>query len=226
MDDTAKDSDPIHPRDARIAQLEARIAELEEIINRLHRGGKRQAAPFSKGLPKPSPNKVGRKSGEGYGKPPVFRSMPAPAASDQVINVPPPETCPHCGECSTTDHRIDQQVQHDIEIRTRVRRFGIKVVRCGRCGKLRRGKHPLQTSMATGCCASQVGPLARSAMAFMNKTLGTSLGKIARLSATLLGLTITPRACYELPGQFASRASMTTANTAKCIPFNVAASRS
>jgi hypothetical protein len=43
------------------------------------------------------------------------------------------------------------------------------------------------------------------------------------LSATLCA---TLRACYELPGQFASRASMTSAKTAKCIPFSVAASLS
>jgi hypothetical protein len=34
------------------------------------------------------------------------------------------------------------------------------------------------------------------------------------------------RACYELSGQFASRVSMITANTAKCIPASVEARRS
>ena len=191
MDDAAKLSDSVDPRGARIAQLEARIAELEEIIRRLQRGGKRQAAPFSKGPPKLDPKKPGRKSGDDYGTPPVFRAMPEPAAGDQVIDVPPPEACLACGSTETLADRTDQQVQRDIEVRTIVRRFVIRQVRCRRCGKVRRGKHPLQTSTATGCCASQVGPLARSAMAFFNKSLGVSLGKIASVFDTLWDLPVT-----------------------------------
>jgi transposase len=192
MDDAAQTPDPIDPRDAKIARLEARIVELEAIIEDLRRGGKRQAAPFSRGLPKLNPKKPGRKSGDGYGTPPAFRAMPEPAASDQVIDVPPPECCPHCGDTAWALESTDEQVQRDIEVRTVVRRFKIRVARCGGCGKRRRGRHPLQTSTATGCCASQVGPLARGAMAFMNKTLGLSLGKIANLFGTLWNLPVTP----------------------------------
>jgi len=199
MDDSAKPLDSSDPRDARIAELEKqlaaalkRIAELEDLINRLHRGGKRQAAPFSKGFPKLDPKKPGRKSGDGYGTPPVFRTMPEPAPSDQVIDVPPPDACPHCGDRSAVIESTDEQVQRDIEVRTIVRRFKIRVARCACCGKRRRGTHPLQTSTATGCCASQVGPLARGAMVFMNKTLGLSLGKIADLFGTLWELEVTP----------------------------------
>jgi transposase len=199
MDDSTKPLNSSDPRDARIADLEKqlaaavkRIAELEDLFDRLQRGGKRQAAPFSKGLPKPDPKKPGRKSGDGYGTPPVFRAMPEPSPADQVIDVPPPEACPHCGDRSAVIESIDQQVQRDIEVRTVVRRFKIPVARCACCGRRRRGTHPLQTSTATGCCASQVGPLARSAMVFMNKTLGLSLGKIANLFDTLWKLDVTP----------------------------------
>lgn len=175
----------------RIAELEARLAALEALVEQLRRGGKRQAAPFSKGTPKPDPKKPGRKSGDAYGTPPATRAMPRPSPTDQVIDVPPPDACPHCGERSAVIESTDEQVQCDIEVRTVVRRFKIPVARCACCGKHRRGTHPLQTSTATGCCASQVGPLARSAMAFMNKTLGLSLGKIADLFGTLWGLEVT-----------------------------------
>ena len=118
--------------------------------------------------------------------------MPDPSPADQVIDVPPPEACPHCGDRSAVIESTDQQVQRDIEVRTIMRRFVIPVARCASCGKRRRGTHPLQTSTATGCCALQVGPLARGAMVFMNKTLGLSLGKIANLFDTLWKLDVTP----------------------------------
>lgn len=179
-------------RDRRIAELEARIAALEALVEQLRRGGKRQSAPFSKGPPKADPKKPGRKSGDGYGTPPAFRAVPEPSPTDRVIDVPPPDACPGCGDRSSpVVESTDQQVQRDIEVRTVVRRFNVRVVRCAGCGKRRRGTHPLQTSAATGCCASQVGPLARSAMAFLNKALGLSLGKVADLFGTLWGLRVT-----------------------------------
>jgi transposase len=199
MEDSTEPSGSSDPRDARIAELERklaialrRIAELQEVIDRQNRSGKRQAAPFSRGNPKSDPRKPGRKLGGDYGTPPVFRQMPQPEGTDQVIDVPPPQSCPSCGQQAGVVESIDEQVQRDIEVRTVVRRFKIRVMRCACCGKRRRGSHPLQTSTATGCCASQVGPLARSAMVFMNKTLGLSLGKVANLFGTLWGLGITP----------------------------------
>src|SRR5439155_3177557 len=177
----------------RNAELEARLAALEALVEQLRRGGKRQSAPFSKGPPQANPKRPGRKAGDDYGTPPAFRAMPEPTPTDRVIDVPPPGSCPHCGDRSAAViESVDRQVQRDIEVRTVVRRFNIRVARCGGCGQRRRGSHPLQTSNATGCCASQVGPLARGAMAFMNKTLGLSLGKIADLFATLWGLAVTP----------------------------------
>lgn len=169
------------------------MAKLEALIEQLRRGGKRQSAPFSKGPPKADPKKPGRKPGDDYGTPPACRAMPEPAPTDRVIDVPPPDACPHCGDRSPACiESTDEQVQHDIEVRTVVRRFKVRVARCGGCGRRRRGRHPLQTSDATGCCASQVGPLARSAMAFLNKQLGLSLGKVAGLFAALWGLEVTP----------------------------------
>jgi len=55
-------------RDRRIAELDRRVAELERLIEELRRGGKRQAAPFSKGKPKPDPKRPGRKPGKAYGR--------------------------------------------------------------------------------------------------------------------------------------------------------------
>ena len=51
----------IAEQERRIVQQDRRIAELEKIIEELRRGGKRQAAPFSKGEPKKDPQRPGRK---------------------------------------------------------------------------------------------------------------------------------------------------------------------
>jgi transposase len=50
-----------------IAEQQRRIEQLEKLIEELRRGGKRQAAPFSKGEPKSDPQPPGRKPGQEYG---------------------------------------------------------------------------------------------------------------------------------------------------------------
>src|ERR1700750_2496171 len=52
----------------RVAELEAQVAELTRKLDDALRAGKRQAAPFRKGPPKPDPNTPGRKSGDAHGK--------------------------------------------------------------------------------------------------------------------------------------------------------------
>ena len=68
--DTRMD-EPVCPgcRDAqkRMAELEARVAELTRKREEATHAAKRQAAPFRKGPPKPNPKKPGRKSGEAHG---------------------------------------------------------------------------------------------------------------------------------------------------------------
>jgi transposase len=49
------------------AQLKATVAALLQRIAELERTAKRQAAPFSKGEPKPNPKKPGRKTGVKHG---------------------------------------------------------------------------------------------------------------------------------------------------------------
>jgi transposase len=116
----------------RNAELEARLAALGKRLESALRSAKRQAAPFSRGLPKLNAKKPGRKGGEDYGTPPAFRSMPEPSPDDEVIEVAPPAVCPACGDASAAVvESIDEQVQRDIEVRTVVRRFKIKVCRWG-----------------------------------------------------------------------------------------------
>ena len=65
----------------RLVEFQAeRIAELEKLIEEVRRGGKRQAAPFSKGITKPNPKRPGRKGGGDYGTK-ARRALPDPSVN-------------------------------------------------------------------------------------------------------------------------------------------------
>src|SRR5690606_9053096 len=111
MDARAINTDvPICPgcaeRDRRIRQLEAmfasqqeRIKQLEQLVEELRRGGKRQAAPFSKGPPKSKPKKPGRKRGPDHGT--HHRRQPPPRI-DETHEAELPPACPKCS-CDRID---------------------------------------------------------------------------------------------------------------------------
>src|SRR5271170_4911533 len=175
-------------RDRRIGQLETRIAILEQKLEAALRAGKRQAAPFSRGLPKVDPKRPGRKSGDDYGTK-AFRV--APAVIDEIHDAPLPSRCPRCGGRQFIDERVDHQYQVEIPRRPIHRQFNVAVARCACCDGRVQGRHPLQTSDALGCCASQVGPEAQAAVAMLNKELGLSQGKISRFFQMLFGIKLT-----------------------------------
>src|SRR5215471_12906058 len=88
-------------RDRLIADLRHRVSELEAQVERLtgqlqkaQRDGRRQAAPFAKGPPKPEPKRAGRKPGPDYG--PKAHRQP-PTHIDETHEAPLPEACPVCG---------------------------------------------------------------------------------------------------------------------------------
>ena len=49
------------------ANLRAPVEHRTRLLDEPRRAGKRQAAPFAHGTPKPQPNKPGRKPGKDYG---------------------------------------------------------------------------------------------------------------------------------------------------------------
>jgi len=86
-----KDRDGTQRRlDKALAEIERLRKELEEALRSL----KRQAAPFSKGDPKPNPKRPGRKPGAQYGE---RASRPVPAQVGQEIPVPLPKNSLCCG---------------------------------------------------------------------------------------------------------------------------------
>src|SRR5215469_3466984 len=50
-----------------VAELRAQVERLTQLLDEQRRAGKRQAAPFAKGPPRPKPKKPGRKPGKDYG---------------------------------------------------------------------------------------------------------------------------------------------------------------
>jgi transposase len=171
----------------RIAELEARLAALEALVEQLRRGGKRQAAPFSKGPPKPDPKPPGRKSGDDYG---TKARRAIPPHVDEAYEAPLPAACPGCGGGDIEHTHTAGQYQAEIPRRPIHRRFDVHVGRCRGCGRRVQGRHPLQTSDALGAAASQLGPDAQAAAVHLNKRAGLSHGKVAAFFKDLFGLDV------------------------------------
>ena len=106
-------------------QWELRIAELETLVHSLReqvakltaaleeerRRGKRQAAPFSKGLPVTEPKPPGRKSGKRHG-PHAHRGIPP--RIDETYDAPLPPTCPHCASPQVRETHVAVQYQTEM----------------------------------------------------------------------------------------------------------------
>jgi transposase len=185
-------------RDRTIALLQQTIRDLQQRLEAAERSAKRQAAPFAKGEPKKRPKKPGRKSGDKHGKH-GHRLPPEPEKIDETLDAALPEQCPDCGGQVVEDpERLDQQFQTDIPRQPIVREFTIHCGQCQKCGKRLRGRHPLQTSDATGAAQSQLGADAQAAIVDLNKRAGMSYGKIADTFDRVYGIPITPGACAQI----------------------------
>jgi len=160
----------------RVRRLQKRVERLQERLAEVQRAAKRQAAPFSKGAPKVHPKTPGRRAGHAYG-PKAYR--PIPEEIDEVLQAPFPDACPKCGGPVEPEETLCQYQTDLPEIpKAHVTQFTIPVGRCGRCGARVQGRHPRQTSNATGAAASQVGPRALALAAQLNKGLGLPFGKV------------------------------------------------
>jgi transposase len=160
-------------------RLRAELEGLKALVEELRRGGKRQAAPFSKGPPKADPKPPGRKAGEDYGTK-AYRQPPAEI--DENYAAPLPVRCPCC-DGEVVYEKTVSQYQTEIPRKPIHRKFNVEEGRCKKCGKRLQGRHPLQTSNALGAAASQLGPNAQALTTLLNKDMGLSHGKVARVLA-------------------------------------------
>lgn len=199
----------------KIARLQREIETLKKENERLRRlleealrAGKRQAAPFSRREPKAAPQKPGRKAGERYGR---RCRRPIPRTIDQVVEVPLPAECPHCGG-GVEEEGVVSQYQTEIPApRVMQIEFRIHVGCCGRCRRRVQGRHPRQTSDAIGSAASQLGPRALALATQLNKGLGLPYGKTATLLEEAFGLRVSRAGLCQAMARVARKAEPTYA---------------
>jgi transposase len=187
----------------RVADLEAQLQTLTRRLEEALRAGKRQAAPFRKGPPKPNPKTPGRKSGAAHGRH-GHREPPPAEQVHETHEAPLPDACPHCGS-GVAETGVELQYQTEIPRRPIYRQFHVHVGHCRQCGKRVQGRHPLQTSDALGAAASQVGPDAQAAAVLLNKQAGLSHAKVATVFRALFGLDLTRGASAQIGQRAATR---------------------
>lgn len=174
-------------RDALIAL----VLKLQAEIEALKRGGKRQAAPFSKGTRVEKPKRPGRKPGQGTFK---RREGPAPEQiSEPPIDLPVAEpACTTCGGQLVED-RVEEASITDLPevVRPRVRLFRVAVHRCTGCGASARGRHPDLPADQRGATAHRLGPRLLAAAHHLHYGLGVPVRKLPELLRLLTGVTLT-----------------------------------
>ena len=186
-----------------VAELQAQVAALTRKLDDALRAGKRQAAPFRKGPPKPDPKTPGRKSGEAHGTH-GHRPPPPPEHIAECHEANLPEACPHCqGHLRETG--TAEQFQTEIPRKPLIRKFRVHIGHCETCGKKTQGRHPLQTSDALGAAASQIGPDAQAAATLLHTQAGLSHGKVAAVFDSLFGIKLTRGASAQINLRAATR---------------------
>lgn len=181
-------------RDALIAlvlKLGAEVESLRAEVEALKRGGKRQAAPFSKGTRVKNPKRPGRKPGQG-----LFQRREAPAPerlSEPPIDVPVAESaCPTCGG-ELDGGRVEEASITDLPAvaRPRVRLFRVGARRCQACGAAVRGRHPELAADQRGATAHRLGPRVLAAAHCLHYGLGVPVRKLPAVIEALTGVRLT-----------------------------------
>ena len=186
-----------------VAHLQAQVADLTRRLEDALRSGKRQAAPFRKGPPKPNPKTPGRKAGDAHGRH-GHRPPPPPEQISECHDAYLPDACPHCqGPVVETD--VADQFQTEIPRQPIVRQIRVHIGHCDQCGARLQGRHPVQTSDALGAAANQVGPDAQAAATVLHTQAGLSHGKVSAVFKALFGIDLTRGASAQINWRVANR---------------------
>lgn len=194
-------------------ELRAEVERLKRLLEEALRTAKRQAAPFSRRNPKAHPHKPGRKTGSQYGR---RCRRPIPEKVDEVIEVPLPQACPHCGS-RVEEMGVVSQYQTEIPP-PRVERIEFRIHQgcCEGCGQRVEGRHTRQTS-AAGVAESQLGPRAVALATQLNKGLGLPYGKVAQVLEQGWGLKASRSGLCRAIARVGSRAAPTYQALVECL---------
>jgi len=187
-------------------RLRAEVERLRRALAEALRAAKRQAAPFSRRHPKANPQTPGRKAGPNYG---LAHRREVPEVVDEVVEVPLPTRCPHCGG-EVEETGVVSQYQTEIpEPRVERVEFRIHHGRCRRCRRPVQGRDRRQSSQAVGSAASQVGPRAVALAVELNKGLGLPYGKTAAVLQQGWGLEVSRSGLCQAMARVARKAEPT-----------------
>jgi transposase len=182
---------------ALVAELQRQIAALRAEIDKLTRGGKRQAAPFTKGAQVAEPKSPGRKPGTG-----TFRYREAPPPED--MTQPPVEVkvtqdaCPACGG-PLEERRVDFAYTTELPERPRpqVTQYRVWVCRCPVCGHQVRGQHADLAPDQYGATAHRLGPRVMAVAHVLHYGVGIPVRKVPAVLAALPGVRLTQGALTQ-----------------------------
>ena len=202
------DSEKIARLEREIEKLRAENERLRQAFEEALRAAKRQAAPFSRQHPQANPEKPGRQAGPNYGR---AHRREVPERVDEVVEVPLPTQCPHCGG-EVAETGVVSQYQTEIPA-PRVERIELRIHhgRCRRCRQTVQGRDRRQTSQAVGSAGSQVGPRALALATQLNKGLGLPYGKTATVLEHGWGLEVSRSGLCQAIERVARKAEPTYA---------------
>ena len=167
-------------------------AELHALHRRQFKGRKKAAA--APDIPAPA-----KKRGAPLGHAPWSR--PKPKRIDQVVAVPPPDACPHCGGALEAQEELREHVQEDILLAPRTTNtcYVHRVGRCRRCDRdvLQPGPGEL--------LGSYIGPVAKATAIYLRYDLNVPDRKISRFFEDLFGLKFVPASAYGFERQAVRR---------------------
>jgi transposase len=214
-------------RDRRIRDLQGENQRLRERLDEVQREAKRQAHPFRRAAddadsgntaanaekprqssPDAEANARKKKPGRRKGHEADLRPLPTPDQVHRVVEVPLDE----CPMCQVPLYEQGQVVQYQTDlprVEPIITRFNIETGTCPCCRQRWQGRHPDQTSDATGAAGNTLGPNVLSMAAEMKHRLGISYDKICDYLQTYGHFKVCPGALIRAEQRLADLARPT-----------------
>ena len=195
-----------------VEQLTAANEQLRKQPVELQRGGKRQAAPFSKGRPTSTPKRPGRKPGKGMFN---YRRLPSPdEVTEPVVEVAVSgDTCPRCG--GGLEHEgVGVAYVTDIPPipRPRVTAYRVRICRRRSCGRQVRGRHPDVGPDQYGASAHRVERRLMAAAHVLDYGVGVPVRKVPSVLRALTEVEVSQG------GDHPKRAATSKRCSGECLP--------